>query len=266
MRESVRSEWIRFNEPMESRVPWMYPDLKGLVSIGIGNMIDPIDLARGLPFVRPDGSRATWPEVATEWRLCKSFADHLRVRQGMGSGYVKRYMRLRLTNEAIDGFVMAKLAEMEAVLKQGFTDFEEWPADAQMGALSLAWACGPAYWRPEAGRSYFPKLTAALRAGDFTTASIECFMPEEKTISGLRPRNRANRLLFENAEIVKNCVLPYETLYWPRELGKEMPGEAITLPEGVAEQPAPIVHAFPEHEDIVYDLDTDSDKPPPEAA
>lgn len=39
--------------------------------------------------------------------------------------------------------------------------------------------------------------------------------------------------------------------------------DADTQPEGVQ----PIVHAFPEHEDIVYDLEGQgSDKPPPEAA
>lgn len=38
--------------------------------------------------------------------------------------------------------------------------------------------------------------------------------------------------------------------------------ERETLPE----TPAPIIHALPEHEDIVYELDADSDKPPPDAA
>ena len=40
MHASVRDYFIEFNEPIENRVPYMYLDIKGLVTIGIGNLFD----------------------------------------------------------------------------------------------------------------------------------------------------------------------------------------------------------------------------------
>lgn len=257
MRESVRKAFYKFNAPMEGEVPYFYQDVKGLVSIGVGLLCDPLHLALHLPMVDLMGRTATEEDITREWNKIKAlghgtFTEGNPAARG-GHLYAKPHTTLRLTAEGLERTLLGKLAQVDAFLTKRFPDYEQWPADAQLGTLSLAWACGPAF--------RFPKLEAALKAGDFTTASIECFMPEEKTISGLRPRNRANRILYENAEIVKNCMYPYETLYWPRELGKEMPEEAITIDER-----QPVVHAFHEHEDIVYNLDSDSDKPPPEAA
>ena len=49
-----------------------------------------------------------------------------------------------------------KLGQMDAYLAKRFPEWEEWPADAQLATLSMAWACGPAF--------RFPRLEAALRA------------------------------------------------------------------------------------------------------
>ena len=38
MHMSVRNYFIKFNEPIEKRVPYMYLDVKGLVTIGVGNL------------------------------------------------------------------------------------------------------------------------------------------------------------------------------------------------------------------------------------
>jgi hypothetical protein len=40
MKESVRSAWIPFTEPLDTRLQFMYLDVKGLVSTGIGSLID----------------------------------------------------------------------------------------------------------------------------------------------------------------------------------------------------------------------------------
>jgi hypothetical protein len=65
----------------------MYLDIKGLVSIGIGNLIDPINLAMDLPFVHKDDINvaASTDEIETEWQTVKGRQDlaprgHLVVR------------------------------------------------------------------------------------------------------------------------------------------------------------------------------------------
>jgi len=79
----------------------------------------------------------------------------------------------------------------------------------------MALACGPAF--------RFPKLEAALRSLDFRTAAIECFMPEEATISGLRPRNRANKVLYLNAALSHELTLDPDHLYYPIDLATDPP-------------------------------------------
>lgn len=255
MRPVVREHFYAFNEPMEGAVPWFYQDVKGLVSIGVGILCDPIELALGLPMVRLDGQVASRGDIVAEWLRIKSLGtgDHTQGNKAarLGHLYAQPHTRLRLTREGLESTLLGKLAQMDAYLAKRFPEYESWPADAQLGTLSLAWACGPAF--------RFPKLEAALRAKDFRTAAVECFMPEERTISGLRPRNRANRVLFTNAAVVQQMFDP-AALYYPTDLDAgPVDQEADTQPEGIgpyrAEHEPATVHAFPEIQRPPVDFD-----------
>jgi GH24 family phage-related lysozyme (muramidase) len=217
MRDAVKSAFVPFTTPLEGVVPWLYQDVKGLVSIGIGNLVDPIVLAMVLPLVRADGTPAQRDEIAAEWLRVKNQGPDGRGRTAaeLGHTYARKVTTLHLTDEGIERLVGGKLDQMDRYLAARFPEYPGWPADAQLGTLSMAWACGPAF--------RFPKLEAALRACDFDTAAVECFMPEEATISGLRPRNKANRVLFRNATRSPDP----DVLFWPRDLASE----ANTLPQ-----------------------------------
>ena len=92
MHQSVRDHWLEFNKPLEGRVPFMYLDVKGFVSTGVGNLIDttprtlsaPTDaersashaVARGLNWLTADGSVATAAQVDAEWDLVKTRMDY----------------------------------------------------------------------------------------------------------------------------------------------------------------------------------------------
>src|SRR6185503_10062976 len=102
-----------------------------------------------------------------------------------------------------------------------FPAWEEWPADAQLGVLSLAWAVGAGF-APK-----WPKFTAACLASDWAGARENCTLREEKN-PGVIPRNQANRRLFANAfEITKQGLEP-SRLYYPE------PVPPAVSPEGVA--------------------------------
>jgi hypothetical protein len=53
---------------------------------------------------------------------------------------------LELSDDAIDSLIIDRLTKNESFLKRQpwFQDFDTWPADAQLGLLSMAWAMGPA--------------------------------------------------------------------------------------------------------------------------
>lgn len=241
MRDVVRERFYDFNAPLEGEVAYFYQDVLGLVSIGVGILCDPIQLAMNLPMVHPDGSPATRNDIAAEWAKVKALGsgDHLSGNPAARGGhlYAKPHTRLRLTPEGLRLTLAGKLNQNDVFLRHRFADFEEWPADAQMAIHSLAWGCGPAF--------RFPKCEAALRVKDFRTAAEECRMVANGVeLFGLKPRNRANRMLLINAAIVHEQGLSPDTLYWPRDLTAAVGPEDETLEEpNVAD--FPIVHASP---------------------
>jgi GH24 family phage-related lysozyme (muramidase) len=237
MRASVREAFVRFSGPLEGVLSWMYLDVKGLVTVAIGNLVD--DPARelasappealALPLVRPDGTPATRGEIAEAWRAVKKRKDLSQ----RGGGAFKNITTLRLTPAGIDSVVGAKLAFFDRELAERFPGYPAWPADAQLATLSMAWACG-AHFR-------FPRLATALNALDFAKAAKECTIQEHKN-PGVRPRNVANRIMYLNAARAVAHGADPERLFWPAAL--EADGELAPETEPT---PVPVVRPPPSH-------------------
>jgi hypothetical protein len=224
---SVQSTFPAFSAKFEDRVPYMYLDIKGLVTVGIGNLIDPVAAAQALPFQfkNAPGSFATPDEIAAEWQAVKND-------QSLKTSWYSAFesiTQLELSDDSIDAVILERLNQNESFLKgpQWFPNFDTWPADAQLGLLSMAWAMGPASF---AG---FPRFSAACRILDFKTAAAECKMDDTGN-AGLTPRNQANFTLFSNAEIIlagqAQGVLERPTLYYPRTLTPADITPAVSLP------------------------------------
>lgn len=235
MRDSVRFAFVDFTAAFEGVVPYLYQDVKGLVTIGIGNLVDPIQYAMPLPFVRRvDGLPAGRDEIAAEWLRVKGDASLAR----LGHRAAERVTTLRLTDEVVASLVARKLEQNDAHLKGRFPYMEEWPACAQLAVHSMAWACGPAF--------RFPMLEMALRAEEWEMAAKECHMNEAGN-PGLAPRNVANKLLFRNAARVRDYKLDPDLLEWTHVLGVS---DAVTVPalDNPASSPSmvvqPIVHVL----------------------
>lgn len=181
MRASVADTFPAFTASFEGRTTWPYRDVKGLVTVACGNLIDPLGEAMGLPW-QVDGRPATDAEIRAGWEAVKALPPAMRA-----SAYALAVPPLRLTEGAIDELVRRRAGEMDRALASRFPGWESLPADAQLGTISLAWACGPAF--------AFPRFSAALQARDFATCADECGMDVVGNL-GLVPRNAANRALF----------------------------------------------------------------------
>ena len=72
MQDSVRAAWCDFNRSLEGWISWMYLDVLGLVTTGMGNLIDPMSTALGLPWVDETGTQGSQNDIAAEWRAVKS--------------------------------------------------------------------------------------------------------------------------------------------------------------------------------------------------
>ena len=215
MKPSVRNAWLAFTEPLEGGVPWLYADVLGLVTIGYGNLVDPVRAALVLPLKHPDGRAATSEEITAEWLSVKG--DPMAAKQG--HLYSRSRTTLRLTLEDMAAFALAKLDAHEAAVARRFRDWHEYPACAQMAIHSLAWACGPAF--------RFPRLESAVRARDWDACSVHIQMreiaPDGTPNPGLRPRNKRNRILMQNARVLEPDVVDWTRLAVARESQRTPP-------------------------------------------
>jgi hypothetical protein len=140
-----------------------------------------------MPLVWPDGRRATAAEIGQEWARVKA-------EPGLGkngAGAARDVSPLRLLPDGVRQVTMERLDAMLPILGHRFPRASGWPAPAQLGLLSMAWALG-------AGFKQFPKLELALQAEDFEAAKAECTIKEADN-PGVVPRNKAQRALFAEA-------------------------------------------------------------------
>jgi hypothetical protein len=187
----------------------MYLDILGLVTTGVGNLIDTEGQAAALPWIHEaTGVPATRAEIMAAWRALKG-SQHLAK---LHWRYAAKLNDLRLTDAAIDALVASKLQQFaEHMQSRHFRDFAEWPADAQLGALSMAWACGPGF------PVKFRNFATAANAQRWVDAGACCKIREIGN-PGVVPRNRANEKCFANAAIVTEHGMDREELHWPAML------------------------------------------------
>lgn len=187
----------------------MYLDVKGLVTTCVGNLIDTPHEAAKLPWRHgTEGPHATRDEVFAAWHALKARQDlakkHWR--------FAAQLNDLRLTEQAMDELVAKKRGEFYAYMKRHhFPAIDDYPADAQLGLLSMAWACGPGFPRT------FKNFALSVVNGDWEGAAAACKIREAGN-PGVVPRNKANRTCFGNAAIVVQSNLDRERLHWPETL------------------------------------------------
>lgn len=206
LHQSVLEHWHEFSEPLEGRVHSMYLDILGLVTTGVGNLIDRSYIAAQLPWYHEKtGQPATKVEIAAAWQELKSRKDLAKLHWK----YAAKLNDLRLTDAAIDALVLSKLhSNAEYVERKYFPDFSRWPADAQLAAMSMAWAVGPGF--PEKFK-YWTKFAAKQ---DWVSAKGCCKIREINN-PGVVPRNRQNEKCHDNAHVVATSGMDPTELHWP---------------------------------------------------
>ena len=219
MRLAVLNAFAGFTGKFEGSLDFMYLDdhvapdgsPDPLVTTGRGNLIDPVGAALALPWLhRGDDAPATQDEITAEWTTIKDLTDMAPY----GGNAFRSYTSLYLAQVAIDDLDAATLAQNERVVSRYFPKWESFPADAQLGILSMAWAMGPGF---PVG---YPLFTIAANRGDWSTAAAESTIVKNPPAG----RNAANKLLFTNAAHASNP----DTLYYPRKAGS-VAGKVVTV-------------------------------------
>lgn len=229
IRQSVKDGFLAFTAPLEGEaVPHMYVDIIGLVTVAYGNLIDasqagsaaPWAPALALPWRWPDGGLASADQIRADWQNLKANEAALRRRS---LAVQATFTKVRLTEDACKALVFETLDKMATHLQRAhFPAFADFPADGQLGILSLAWAAGADWPRK------FPKCKASILAGKWDEAvehgQLSTIAADKKTPNpGVIPRNKAQRLCFANAYGVTFAGTDPEPLHWPNDAGDGKP-------------------------------------------
>lgn len=206
-RQAVLDAFRDFTVKFEGDTNWMYLDVKGLVTTGIGNLIDPVGITLPLPWKNGDGSSASQDQIRSAWNTVKSRQDMAP----RGGGAFQSLTSIRLSPEGVKQLVASKVLANEAVLRARFPALDTWPADAQLALYSMAWAAGPNF--------NAPKFVAAASRPipDFATMAAESHFNTAGN-PGLAPRNTANFELLNNAATIVKNGYDFAMLHWPVEL------------------------------------------------
>lgn len=198
-------QYHAFSAPLEGRVATMYCDCLGLITTGVGNLINTLPQALALPWLLADGSKADQADVANDWH---KLHDNARYYAKYAWRVYAKLMLCHLSDAAIDDLCERQLASNEAIIKKRFPDFDTYPADAQLAMHSMAWAVGAGF------TVKFPNLARCIDRQDWEAAVGACKIREEGN-PGVVPRNAKNRFCFHNAALVKAEGLGTSELYWP---------------------------------------------------
>lgn len=220
MHQSVFDAFVRFSAPLEGLTHNPYLDVKGLLTVGLGCLIDPPETAAGLPWVFADGSPVPAAEVLAQLRALKAQQGLKNYR--FDSPAVLNATTIRLTDAGVLDVASKRMLANEVYLRKAFQEWDSWPADAQMFASSLAWAVGagwPAIFINCARllKSDPPQFLLAA-TGSPTAHPDDASAPSDISTRGnmgIVPRNAQNRLLLSNAQLVIDRGLPRDVLYWP---------------------------------------------------
>ena len=224
---SVLSAFPGFSKKLEGFTPYLYLDIDGAVTTGIGNLIDSVEAAQRLPW-KLNGAPASQAEIASQWRKIKGMKGVIDPKRGVpwqkeGGGAFEPFSTIRLDASDIGTLFSAVMKEHDETLLKSYPAYHSWPADAQLALHSMAWAMG-ANFAPK-----YPKFTAAVNKPypDFLLAAKESYMKDNPqgnillpptTNPGLRPRNLANAALFTNAAIALKLNRALSSLSWPTVL------------------------------------------------
>ena len=153
-------EYLRRHEGV---VNYMYLDVVGLVTTGVGFLLPDAAAAEPLAFVRRDtGAPATNDEKRAEWE-----AVHAQPKAEVAASY-RPFTFLDLPDTVIDRELTARIDGFVKNLRSRFPQFEEFPDSVQIGLIDMVYSLGPAgLFRG------FPKFCSAVDRQDWLACARE---------------------------------------------------------------------------------------------
>ena len=227
MYPSVKEQIADYLTEFEAYATWMYLDSRGLVTTGIGVLLDPYDIyGRVLPWIAWYDKVTLQPvkdegEVKAEFQMVKSKNGPKGVPDwsndpAQNFAHYKTFepiTRLRVPEATVKNAVINIVSQKEAECRQYFgPDYDRYPADAQVVLTQMAYAGGLSARKHE--------LLPVLAAHDWLGAREYTYLTNPtQGKAGYKKYNACFQQLMLNAHIVESCTkLSSPNITMPKDL------------------------------------------------
>lgn len=175
----------------EAAIGWMYLDIKGNVTAGLGIELPTLAEALNLSF-QVDNSPATPDQIVADFNRVKA----MPFGQKYAAGYYKEDSSPLLSPPDIVRIATGELVQMAQELQKAVPNFHTLPDPAKTALLDMEWNMGLR------GLEGFKHMLAAAEEDppDFTLAADDC--TREAGVQSFAARNAWTRSLFEAASSV----------------------------------------------------------------
>jgi hypothetical protein len=164
VRACVSAAFPGYTQYFESLTPFLYPDLKGIITFDAG-IVCTRGMALSIQWTKPDGSLASHDDIEAAYDAVSSPAALASDQQG--GGHYASFTSIRATPASLASAFAAPVARFEGQLRGLLSNWDVAPANAQLAAMSHAWAFGglfPLTW---------PSWTKFFVSGDYAGASCQ---------------------------------------------------------------------------------------------
>jgi len=183
LKNTVVASKVHAFEEFESYVPYMYLDVSGQVTVGIGHGVLSAEAAGQLPFVTADGRPASREAIAEAYKKVHALRSAQR-EKARTAGYFSGITGLVLGEADIYRLAQQDIAAHERLLRGKFADYDRYPAAVQEALLDMVFSMGI-----NKLMTGYPKFVAAVRARDWAAAAAN---------SGRRQVQLSRNLAIEN--------------------------------------------------------------------
>ncbi|WP_299148061.1 hypothetical protein [uncultured Tateyamaria sp.] len=156
----------------EGKIPHMYLDSVGKVTVGVGHMLPNLAAAQKLSFVNAKNAAASAADIKTDWDAVVAKG------KGFKASAYKHDKSLTLPSSKIEAQMSAHIKSFRTELKKIFPDFASYSEDVRLALFDMIFNLGMTNLRKK-----FPTFVKAVKDKDWTKAASEC---KRKGISGTR--------------------------------------------------------------------------------
>jgi GH24 family phage-related lysozyme (muramidase) len=153
-------------ESFEGKIPWLYRDTRGNVTVGVGKMLPDVDAALKLPFLVGDPAQR-----ADELNIRKDWARIMEMPfgQNYAAGFYRSPASVYLADATISDLLCSVLSDCDAELHQLYPNFHELADPAKVRLLDMAYNLGISKLR-----TGYPRFNVATCAADYVSMGAEC--------------------------------------------------------------------------------------------